>query len=153
MEEFEAIAQKNADLTPDNIRKAEQEFLAAAKALLKFEWTRVKKGEKTYFWTKYIVIALITVMLMIFAYLWYHRDPKPEIKPNSAAASSLNTTVLCSSGEPRLAGLPQDPPRMRSSTENAARLPADHGRSSTTIACDLQTTSPLAQSSDGAAAE
>lgn len=153
MEHFEAIAQKNSDLTPDNIRKAEQEFLTAAKALLKFEWRRVKKGEKTYFWTKYVVIALITVMLMIFVYLWYHRDPKPEIKPNNAAASSVNTTVFCSSAEPRSAGLPQSPAQMSSSAENAARLPADHGRISTNIACDPQTTSPLTQSRDEAAAE
>ncbi len=149
MEEFETLAQKNSDLTPENIRQAEEKFLSASKALLKFEWRRVKRGEKTYFWTKYIVIALITVMLMIFAYLWYHRDPKPEIKPNSAAESSVITTVLCSGAEPRSVGLPQG--QTVNSTENAAHLPTDHGTSSTTIVCDPQSSKPQQQDTDAAA--
>lgn len=74
MNEFERLASKNAQLTPDNIRSAESKFLLTSKVLLKFEWKRVKRGEKTYFWTKYIVIALIIVMFLILVALWWNRD-------------------------------------------------------------------------------
>lgn len=153
MEEFESLAQKNPDLTPENIRQAEEKFLKASKDLLKFEWRRVKKGEKTYFWTKYIVIGLIAGMMMIFAYLWYHRDERPEGKPSSAAEASIRTTVFCSDGNPRSADLPQGHRRMTNPVERVTRLPTDHRTSASTLVCDPQATSPSVVSTDIATAD
>jgi hypothetical protein len=89
MEEFEVIASRNANLTVDNIKAAEAKYLAASKELLKFEWKRVKRGEKTYFITKYVVIALIVFMMILFAYLWHSRSPD---KPEAAAATKGTAT-------------------------------------------------------------
>lgn len=91
MDEFQIIASRNANLTVDNIRTAEERYLVASRELLKFEWRRVKRGEKTYYWTKYIVIALIVVMMVLFAYLWYSRSSE---KPVAAAPLNGTTTGI-----------------------------------------------------------
>jgi len=79
MSNFEKLAESNENLTPQNIRAAEQEFIKASKDLLKFEWNRVKRGEKTFYRTKYIVITSIVLTAAIFSYLLF-RDGKPERK-------------------------------------------------------------------------
>ncbi|PTS77084.1 hypothetical protein DBR17_13935, partial [Sphingomonas sp. HMWF008] len=89
MDEFQVIASRNANLTVENIKVAEIKYIDASKELLKFEWKRVKRGEKTYFITKYIVIALIVLMMILFAYLWYSRSPD---KPVAATFSNGATT-------------------------------------------------------------
>ena len=94
MTEFENIASNNATLTVKNIRAAEEKFLIAAKDLLKFEWKRVKRGEKTYYITKYIVIALIVVMAIIFAILWRQRDEQKAAETNSAQAVTGATSQM-----------------------------------------------------------
>lgn len=70
MSEFEALAQNNASLTPAKIRDVEGTFIEAAKELLKFEWNRVKRGEKIFVWTKRIVSLTIVAMLVILTYAW-----------------------------------------------------------------------------------
>ncbi|WP_327209527.1 hypothetical protein [Rhizobium leguminosarum] len=70
MSEFEVLAQNNASLTPGKIRDVEKTFIEAAKELLKFEWNRVKRGEKIFVWTKRIVSLAIVAMLVILAYAW-----------------------------------------------------------------------------------
>ena len=69
MSKFEEIAKENANLTPEKILDIEKEFLEAARVLLKFEWKRVKRGERAFLWTKRIVLASIIVMLLTFLYL------------------------------------------------------------------------------------
>ena len=96
MNEFEDIASKNATLTVDNIRAAESKFLSASKTLLKFEWKRVKRGEKTYYITKYIVIALIAVMSIIFTMLWKQRAEQKAAEPISAqTAAGATNQIVC----------------------------------------------------------
>lgn len=68
MENFESIARDNATLTPEKIRAAEQKFLEASRKLLKFEWNRVKRGEKTFVWTKIAVLFSILTMVGILIY-------------------------------------------------------------------------------------
>lgn len=70
MKNFEIIAGKNADLTPDNIFLIERDFVDSSKRLLKFEWNRVKRGEKVFVWTKYILSFLIFLMISLFIYIW-----------------------------------------------------------------------------------
>jgi hypothetical protein len=49
MERFEEISSDNSSLTPEKIRNIEQKFLESSRDLLKFEWKRVKRGEKHLF--------------------------------------------------------------------------------------------------------
>lgn len=71
MTEFEGIAQTNAALTPEKIRDVEARFTKAAKELLKFEWKRVKAGEKVFIWTKRIIIFTLFAMFGVLAFAWY----------------------------------------------------------------------------------
>ncbi len=68
MSAFENLASSNESLTPDRIRLAETEFSNAASDLLKFEWNRVKQGEKIFFWTKNLVIAIVISMFLLLLY-------------------------------------------------------------------------------------
>ncbi|WP_112944907.1 hypothetical protein [Rhizobium sp. UBA1881] len=68
MTDFEGLAANNASLTPEKIRDVEKQFVDAAKELLKFEWNRVKRGERVFVWTKRIVGMMIFTMLCILAY-------------------------------------------------------------------------------------
>ena len=68
MKSFEKLAEKSDELTPDNIKVSETEFIAASKALLKFEWQRVKKGETAFVVTKYVV-GLVIVLLVVILFL------------------------------------------------------------------------------------
>lgn len=70
MTEFESLAQTNASLTPIEIREVESRFIKAAKELLKFEWKRVKAGERVFVWTKRIIIFMLIVMLGALAFAW-----------------------------------------------------------------------------------
>jgi hypothetical protein len=71
MVEFEGIAQTNASLTPEKIRDVEARFTKAAKELLKFEWKRVKAGEKVFIWTKRIILFMLFGMIGILAFAWF----------------------------------------------------------------------------------
>lgn len=70
MEEFEVLAGDNKSLTPEKIKAVESRFIRESKALLKFEWNRVKKGEKVFVWTKRIILAMIVLLLGILGYFW-----------------------------------------------------------------------------------
>lgn len=67
LKKFEEIASDNNTLTPDKIKEAENLFIEAAKAVLKFEWKRVKKGEKTFVYTKWCLFALLAILLIILS--------------------------------------------------------------------------------------
>jgi hypothetical protein len=96
MEEFERIASSNASLTVENIKAAEGAFLLASKSLLKFEWKRVKRGEKTYFVTKYIVVALIVAMMLLFSILWRERATQRPAQASSVQpAASATNEIIC----------------------------------------------------------
>lgn len=64
LQKFEEIASDNKTLTPEKIKEAENSFIEAAKAVLKFEWERVKKGENTFVYTKRALFALLAILLM-----------------------------------------------------------------------------------------
>jgi hypothetical protein len=83
MVEFEGIAQTNASLTPEKIRDVEARFTKAAKELLKFEWTRVKAGEKVFIWTKRIISIALIGMFGILAFAWYYaKNPNQQNDDN-----------------------------------------------------------------------
>ena len=71
MNEFEQLAQDNGSLTPEKIKEVEGRFVQAAKELLKFEWTRVKRGEKVFVWTKRVILLSIVMLLGLLGYFWY----------------------------------------------------------------------------------
>ncbi|WP_153005467.1 hypothetical protein [Aureimonas ureilytica] len=91
MKEFEDLSSDNSRLTPENIKKAEKNFLNASKKLLKFEWKRVKRGESTFVWTKRIVITVTSLLLAFFIYSEVHSyigsAPAPR-KPTTISFSS-----------------------------------------------------------------
>lgn len=70
MEEFEEISGDNSSLTSGKIKQAEEKFSSAAKDLLKFEWTRVKKGERTYIITKRFAISMIILLFIALVVLF-----------------------------------------------------------------------------------
>lgn len=76
MTNFEVLAQSYANLTPDNIKKIEAEFLGHSGKLLKFEWDRVKRGEGIYVWTKIAAIAVIVGVVILAVYLWLSEATK-----------------------------------------------------------------------------
>lgn len=139
MEEFDKLAQKNSDLTPEKIRQAEEKFLSASKALLKFEWRRVKRGEKTFFWTKYIAIALIAGMLTLFAYLWYHREPQTEIDLQNENSPSQATAELCLGNESCLIDGSQRQPQIVNPIVGGTNRPTGSDTSADTIVPNQQT--------------
>ncbi|MBT0958392.1 hypothetical protein IV417_13460 [Alphaproteobacteria bacterium KMM 3653] len=71
MNEFEQLAQDNGSLTPEKIKEVEGRFVQAAKELLKFEWTRVKRGEKVFVWTKRVILVSIVMLLGLLGFFWY----------------------------------------------------------------------------------
>jgi hypothetical protein len=87
MVEFEGIAQTNASLTPEKIRAVEARFTKAAKELLKFEWKRVKAGEKVFIWTKRIIFIVLIGMFGILAFALY--DAKNPSQQNDDNVSNL----------------------------------------------------------------
>ncbi|MFA8443450.1 hypothetical protein [Yoonia sp.] len=70
MSAFEDLASDNKSLTPERIRAVESCFVQASKRLLKFEWNRVKKGEKVFVLTKRIILAAIALLIGLLAYSW-----------------------------------------------------------------------------------
>ena len=87
MLEFESISKDNSAITPEKIREIESSFIEASQELLKFEWSRVKRGEKTFVWTKWIVTFAVVTMIGLLAYLWATRagiQSPSEMKPSTA---------------------------------------------------------------------
>lgn len=84
MRRTEHLSGKNDDLTPQNIKELEGDFLHAAEKLLKYEWRRVKKGEAAFVWTKAIVISAIAALLLValwssFGHMIYQRKIDPNL--------------------------------------------------------------------------
>ncbi len=80
MEEFEKLASRNSDLTPDNIKRVEKTFLEASNTLLKCEWKRVKRGEKTFIVTKWSLIGMVLFLVVASGLGWFKtaQDPAPK---------------------------------------------------------------------------
>lgn len=97
MESFESLAAINANLTPNNIKAAEEEYVTASKDLLKYEWKRVKRGERTYVISKYIVLTCIVLMIILMAYLWHTYSPKsPDNSIKGAPVTQvINNEMTC----------------------------------------------------------
>lgn len=142
MDEFEALASSNSQLTPNNIRAAEEKFLSASKELLKFEWDRVKEGEKTYSTTKRFVKYSIGAMAVIFVALVclkYLKEGTDETEANSHG--DVTTLVYCPpaaalTSSPNHNMLDKDqslavdeklPPAGKSTTTPTCPTPSEHG--------------------------
>ncbi|WP_230483351.1 hypothetical protein [Sphingomonas sp. Leaf21] len=128
MEAFESLAAINANLTPTNIKAAEEEYVEASKELLKDEWKRVKRGERTYVASKYTVVICIVLMLILMAYLWRTYTPKPpeNLSKGGAATQTINNEVSCSiagavSPPARLIGSVVGTHRRRFTNQNAVK--------------------------------
>lgn len=93
MKNFENLAGKNAGLTPDNIRSIELKFVESSKNLLKFEWNRVKRGEKVFVWTKYILSFLIFVMVSLFICIWIDLGEATKLTNDSSPVRSKSTDL------------------------------------------------------------
>ena len=90
MERFEGIASDNGSLTPEKIRTVEQEFLLTSRDLLKFEWNRVKRGEKTFVWTKIVLAVAVLSMVGILIYQWEFRNNYN----NMASCNNYNLRIV-----------------------------------------------------------
>lgn len=80
MKEFETLASRNEDLTPGNIKRVEESFLGASNTLLKFEWKRVKRGEKTFIVTKFSLVGMVLVLVVASGLGWFTtpKDTAPK---------------------------------------------------------------------------
>ena len=92
MTEFEKLAEINSSLTPEKIRIIEIKFIENSKDLLKFEWKRVKRGEKIFVITKRIVYLIISFALIIFTLSLFNN--KEIIHKNSEKYELLILTAL-----------------------------------------------------------
>lgn len=70
MDEFERLAQTPAAFTPERIKAIEEKFVDGSRQLLKFEWTRVKRGESIFVWSKYLAVASLVILGALMVYLW-----------------------------------------------------------------------------------
>jgi len=70
MNEFEDLAKDNRSLTPEKIKAVERHFVQSSKALLKFEWNRVKRGERIFVWTKRVILTIMALLLGLLFYSW-----------------------------------------------------------------------------------
>lgn len=104
MVEFEGIAETNASLTPEKIRDVEARFTKAAKELLKFEWERVKAGEKIFIWTKRIILLTCIGMLGILAFAWYYAENPSQ--QNDDEGSNLHLVAVNVQPEDSIVPLP-----------------------------------------------
>jgi hypothetical protein len=90
MECFNRLTASKEELTTANIRVIETEFILAAQVLLKYEWRRVKYGERTFKIAKILALCIILTCI-IFGCLALYEQWKTHT--NTPAASSLNTTL------------------------------------------------------------
>jgi hypothetical protein len=88
MRAFEALADEDANLTQENIRTIETRFLKHSRQLLKFEWKRVKRGEKTFIWTKWIVGIVTVAMIAYFVDLAFFSSHKDGVGTASSSATT-----------------------------------------------------------------
>ncbi len=89
MREFEDLAASDKTLTPDNIQGVEEEFLVAAKELLKFEWRRVKRGEPIFVWTKRVVVGVTVLMLIVTIFAVVFQSKEVSTNATGEVAPSL----------------------------------------------------------------
>lgn len=69
MDDFEKLANNEADFTVDNIKPIEARFIESSKRLLKHEWKRVKRGEPPFIIAKWIASMSTVVMAIIGIFL------------------------------------------------------------------------------------
>jgi len=90
MNSFEKLADDNANLTPSNIREIENGFMEASRSLLKYEWRRVKAGEKIYVTARWITLATTVLMAMVLVLIWVtHSHEGPHSPAQSSGDSRL----------------------------------------------------------------
>lgn len=71
MNELESLSKNNDTFTVENISKLENQYIKSAQKLLKFEWSRVKKGEITFIITKFTLLISFLVILIYLIYKVY----------------------------------------------------------------------------------
>jgi hypothetical protein len=122
MRDFESIASSNDTLTPDQIRNIEESYIAASKNLLKFEWTRVKRGEKIFVRTKWAVGIAIACMFALLMFFWatQKKQANDDSKNASVQVNQSASPVVNCRGERSREGLY---PRR---TEEAKTHPRNH---------------------------
>lgn len=91
MEAFENAAASKATLTPQIIKDSERDFLAASEKLLKHEWNVVKRGEKTYFWSKWITIIVTIALILLLGNAWRLSWARAEVDAASLAEDDRPT--------------------------------------------------------------
>lgn len=80
MKKFEDLSGRNSDFTVEKIKELELNFINSAKNLLRFEWNRVKSGERIFVITKRVIFFIIIVMIFIMIYLAvYNTHPSINI--------------------------------------------------------------------------
>ncbi len=97
MSEFEALSQRNEDLTPEKIKQAEAKFVSATQVLLKKEWVRVRTGEPTYVVARWVTLAATALMIFLLVWLWLGRGGREtQAATSDAIGTGAEQTVVVS---------------------------------------------------------
>lgn len=78
MVEFEEMASHEDDLTRQNLKRIEVDFLLKSKRILKEEWRRVKRGEPTFRLTKTMLFVVLIAGIGLIAYQYNTFLPVPS---------------------------------------------------------------------------
>lgn len=93
MSKFEDLSKSNENLVPKNIAELEIEFIEASRRLLKAEWNAVKRGEKTYVWTKRMVWCVIVLMIGLLLFSWVFAD-RSKGEDSAKKAAELPSAII-----------------------------------------------------------
>lgn len=89
MEDFENLAASQSNFHPDEIKKVEERYISGAKALLKYEWRRVKRGEPVFYLTKYAAFIAIAILIVVFFIKFFENDSElPTTGPEAREQTS-----------------------------------------------------------------
>ena len=94
MDMFEENAKHASGLTSTKILSLEVEYTDSAKRLLKSEWDTVKRGEKTYVWTKRVVYICLIIMILLFIWLWFTPQHSSSLPKSGSATTVVQSNVV-----------------------------------------------------------
>lgn len=104
--EFNKLAQDQNMLTVENIRPVQANMLVASQALLKYEWRRVRDGERTFRIAKALAAASIIASLVAFAWLLFTARPTAAVAHEHSGSTASQTNQPAARGEKPRTGAP-----------------------------------------------
>lgn len=93
MEAFNKLTADDTKLLAEDMRVVEREFLDASQALLKYEWRRVKSGERTFRIAKLVAMIVILISAVVGSAVAYRAWQLDRGEPFQATASQISCLV------------------------------------------------------------